>query len=49
MVELIGIPIESDRRAFAVLAALRRLEAEYACRDGGGGCASPAPRSPRPR
>jgi len=32
MVELIGIPIESDRRAFEVLAALRRLEAEYARR-----------------
>ena len=32
MNELIAIPVESDRRAVAVLAALRRLEAEYAGR-----------------
>ena len=30
MNELIAIPVESDRRAVAVLAALRQLEAEYA-------------------
>jgi hypothetical protein len=29
MSELIAIPLESDRRAVAVLAALRRLQAEY--------------------
>jgi hypothetical protein len=46
MSELIAIPLESDRRAAAVLAALRRLQAEYQGVLDESGAPASAPASP---